>query len=58
MNKVMISLLIGVLLAGCSNSSSPSITHVYAFGDTFSDNGNAYKINKGILAETEKMLRR
>ena len=52
MNKVMVFILISMLLAGCSSTSRTPISHIYAFGDTFSDNGNAYKINKGILAET------
>ena len=53
MYKAMISLLICLLLVGCSgvtpaaiptNTPTPQIAHVVAFGDSYSDNGNFYKI--------------
>ncbi len=51
MNRVMVFILISVLLAGCSTASSPNITHVYAFGDEHSDNGNCYKFLKEAVAQ-------
>jgi cholinesterase len=53
MYKAMISLLICMLLVGCSaatpaamptNTPAPKIAHIAAFGDSYSDNGNFYKI--------------
>ena len=53
MYKAMISLIICLLLVGCSavapaatptNTPSPEIAHIVAFGDSYSDNGNFYKI--------------
>ena len=53
MNKVMVFILIGVLLAGCSNSSSPNITHVYAFGDEQSDMGKCIDLVKEAIDQGE-----
>ena len=39
MKKTLLSLLAGILLAGCSSQPAP-ITQVFAFGDGPSDNGN------------------
>ncbi len=58
MKRTMIFLLLGVLLVGCSpaapiatptNTSVPSVTYVYAFGDDSADIGNGLQaIKKGI----------
>ncbi len=53
MNEVMVFILIGVLLAGCSNSSSPNITHVYAFGDEQSDMGKCIDLVKEAIDQGE-----
>ena len=59
MNKLIIIVLIGALLAGCTQQPEASITHVYAFGDDFSDNGKCAKfveeaVGKGQLEEEFK----
>jgi len=41
MKKALLFFVIVIMLAGCS--ASPRIAHIVAFGDEFSDNGNAYK---------------
>jgi len=51
MKKAIIFLLVGVLLAGCSTAKISPITHIYAFGDDFSDNGNCYKLMKEAYAQ-------
>jgi phospholipase/lecithinase/hemolysin len=44
MKRMMLCLLTGILLAGCSGGEP--ISHVYAFGDGLSDNGNYYELVK------------
>lgn len=56
MNRMMIFIVLGLLLAGCAGQPTTSITHVYAFGDDHSDNGKCAKfieeeVSKGQLEE-------
>ncbi len=51
MNKFIIIVLIGVLLAGCAQQSSTPITHVYAFGDEQTDNGHCVKYLQEAIAQ-------
>lgn len=51
MNKVMIFVLIGVLLAGCTKQPSTPISHVYAFGDEQTDNGHCVKYVQEAIAQ-------
>jgi len=45
-----INLLAGTLLAGCSDAI-PGITHVYAFGDDFSNTNNCLKLFREAVAQ-------
>jgi cholinesterase len=56
MNKIMIFIMIGILLAGCSTTSSAPISQVYAFGDDYSDNGNAYKMVNSLTVDNEAVI--
>jgi phospholipase/lecithinase/hemolysin len=55
MNKTMILVLIGILLAGCASNPSSPFTHIYAFGDEYTDNGNSYDFGK-VVAENNEDL--
>ena len=46
----MFYLLAGTLLAGCSDAI-PGITHVYAFGDDFSNTNNCLKLFREAVAQ-------